>query len=180
MAWQIDPAHTAIEFSVRHMMISNVRGQFDSFSGTVEFDEQNPAATTVDITIDVASINTRDGDRDNHLKSPDFFDANVYPHITFKSRRVEVQSDTSARLIGDLTIRGVTQEVALEVTYHGTAKSPWGSVSAGFHAAATINRKAWGLTWNQVLETGGVLVGEDVTIRIEAELVQQAGAASGD
>ncbi|GAB4479733.1 MAG: YceI family protein [Anaerolineae bacterium] len=181
MAWIIDPAHTHISFSVRHMMISTVRGEFEKFSGTVDFDEDNPAATTVDVTVDVASINTRSADRDNHLRSPDFFDAAEHPTMTFKSKRVEVLDEDRAKLIGDLTIRGVTREIVLDVTYTGQAKSPWGTVSAGFTASGTINRTDWGLVWNQALETGGVLVGETVTIALEVELIQQgeAEAAAG-
>lgn len=174
MSWQIDPVHSAVQFAVRHMMISTVRGQFDRFSGEVDFDENNPAATKVDVQIEAASINTRAADRDNHLRSADFFDAEHYPHLTFKSTRVEVKDDKHARLIGDLTIRGVTREVALDVEYLGQAKSPWGTTSAGFSAAARINRKDWGLTWNQTLETGGVLVGDEIRIDIELELVKQA------
>jgi polyisoprenoid-binding protein YceI len=174
MAWQIDPAHSHVEFAVKHMMISTVRGQFDRFSGTVEFDEQNPANTTLDVDIETASINTKVDDRDNHLRSPDFLNAEAYPSLRFKSSRVEVLDDHHARLYGDLTIRDQTREVALDVEYLGQAKSPWGTTSAGFSAAATINRKDWGLTWNQALETGGVLVGEDIKIAIEVELVKQA------
>ncbi len=176
MAWIIDPAHTHISFSVRHMMISTVRGEFEEFSGTVDFDEDNPAATAVDVAVNVASINTRSADRDNHLRSSDFFNVAEYPTMTFKSRRVEMLGKDRAKLIGDLTIRGVTREVALDVTYTGQAKSPWGTVSAGFTASGTINRTDWGLVWNQALETGGVLVGEEVTITLEVELIQQAEA----
>jgi polyisoprenoid-binding protein YceI len=176
MSWQIDPAHSAVQFSVRHMMISTVRGQFDRFSGDVNFDEANPAATTVDVQIEAASINTAAADRDNHLRSADFFDAENHPSLTFKSTRVEVKDDQHARLIGDLTMRGVTREVALDVEYLGQAKSPWGTTSAGFSAETRINRKDWGLEWNQTLETGGVLVGDEIKIGIELELVQQAAS----
>ncbi len=176
MPWQIDPAHSRIEFSVRHMMIANVRGHFDRFSGTVEFDEQHPENSTVDLQIEAASINTGVADRDNHLRSPDFLWAEQYPHLRFKSTRVERTGDRRARLYGDLTIRDITRPVVLEVEYVGQAKSPWGTVSAGFNARATINRKDWDLTWNQALETGGVLVGDEVRITIEVELVKQAEA----
>ena len=176
MSWQIDPSHSAVQFSVRHMMISTVRGEFDRFSGEVGFDEANPAATTVDIQIEADSINTRDAKRDGHLRSADFFDAEQYPTLHFKSTRVEVKDDTHARLIGDLTIRDVTHEVALDVEYVGQAKSPWGTTSAGFSAVTRINRKDWGLNWNQALETGGVLVGDEIKIDIELELVQQVAA----
>ncbi|MBN2471604.1 MAG: YceI family protein [Anaerolineae bacterium] len=174
MSWQIDNTHTHIQFSTRHMMISTVRGEFEQFSGSVALDENNPENTSVEIQIDVNSINTRVEDRDNHLKSPDFFNAAKYPHITFRSTRVERTGEGSARLHGDLIIRDVTRPVALDVNYLGQAKSPWGATSAGFTGKTTINRKDWGLTWNQALETGGVLVGEDITIEIELELVKQA------
>ena len=159
------------------MMISNVRGQFQKVSGAVEFDEAHPAKSTVDVQLEVASINTRDEKRDAHLKSPDFFDAEKYPYLTFKSKRVEVKDAAHASLIGDLTIRGVTREVALDVEYNGAAKSPWGTTSAGFSARTTIKRKDWNLNWNVSLETGGWLVGDDVHINIELEIVKQPEAA---
>jgi polyisoprenoid-binding protein YceI len=172
MAWQIDPVHSEVSFAVRHMMISTVRGRFEKFSGAVSFDESNPAATTVDVQIEVASVNTKEGQRDGHLRSPDFFDAANYPTISFKGTRVEVKDKTHARLYGNLTIRDVTKPAALEVEYSGLAKSPWGTTSAGFSAQTKINRKDWNLTWNQALETGGVLVGDEVTILIELEIVK--------
>ena len=177
MSWMIDSAYSEVNFTVRHMMISNVRGQFQKFSGTVEFDEANPANTRVDVQIEVASINTREEKRDAHLKSPDFFDAEKYPYLTFKSKRVEVKDATHARLIGDLTIRDVTKEVALDVEYNGSARSPWGTTSAGFSAKTAIKRKEWNLNWNVALETGGWLVGDDVHISLELEIVQQSEAA---
>jgi polyisoprenoid-binding protein YceI len=178
MSWIIDPAHTQIGFSVRHMMIATVRGQFDSFAGTVEYDETNPAATTIDLTIEAASINTRQADRDGHLKSPDFLNADEYPHISFKSTHVELVNEFNARLVGNLTIKDVTRKVALDVQYVGQARSPWGTTSAGFNASTTINRKDWGLVWNQALETGGVLVGEEMNISVEVELIRQEEQAS--
>lgn len=173
MNWQIDPAHSEIQFSVRHMMISKVRGSFESFSGTVDLDEENPTNSQVEVQIQVDSINTRDAQRDGHLKSADFLNAEEYPLLTFKSNRVEKMSENTARLHGDLTIRGQSRGAVLDVTYNGQAKSPWGTYSAGFEAKTRINRKEWGLTWNQALETGGVLVGEDIDIAIELELVRQ-------
>lgn len=172
MSWQIDSAHSAIQFSVRHMMISKVRGQFENFEGTIDLDEQNPANTKVDVRIEAASINTRNAQRDGHLRSPDFLDAENHLYLTFKSTRVEVLDDAHARLHGDLTIRGVSRPVALDVEYTGQARSPWGTVSYGFNGSTTINRKDWDLTWNQTLETGGVLVGDEITIDIELELVK--------
>jgi polyisoprenoid-binding protein YceI len=177
MSWLIDSAHTEANFAVRHMMISHVRGRFERLSGTVEFDETQPVKTKVDVTIETASINTREEKRDAHLKSPDFFDVEKYPNLIFKSKRVDVQDATHARLIGDLTIRDVTREVALDVEYNGSAKSPWGATSAGFSARTSIKRKDWGLNWNVALETGGWLVGDEVQISIELEIVKQPEAA---
>jgi len=180
MAWVIDSAHSEINFSVRHMMISTVRGRFEKFSGTVNFDEANPAKTTVDVKIEAASVNTKEAKRDGHLRSPDFFDADKYPYLTFKSKRVDVVDSHHARLIGDLTIRDVTKQVVFDVEYAGQAKSPWGTYSAGFSAQTKINREDWGLNWNQALETGGVLVGKDVTISVEVEIVKQPEAAKAE
>ncbi|NTU62694.1 MAG: YceI family protein [Chloroflexi bacterium] len=177
MSWIIDSAHTEVNFTVRHMMISNVRGQFQKLNGTVEFDEANPANSKVNVQIEAASVNTKDEKRDGHLKSPDFFDAEKYPYLTFKSKRVEVKGANRARLIGDLTIRDVTKEVSLDVEYNGLAKSPWGTTNAGFSAKTSIKRKEWNLNWNVALETGGWLVGDDINITIELELVQQPEAA---
>lgn len=174
MAWNIDFAHSNVEFSVRHMMISKVRGHFEKFEGTVNLDENNPANTTVDVRILADSINTRQDQRDGHLRSPDFLNAAEYPYISFKSKQVEQTGKQSARLVGDLTIRDVTREVVLDVVFAGQAKSPWGTVSAGFNGNTSINRKDWNLTWNQALETGGVLVGDEIEINIELELVKVA------
>lgn len=174
MSWQIDTAHSQIQFTVRHLMISKVRGSFEKFSGTVALDESTPANTTVDVQIETGSVNTREPQRDGHLRSPDFFNSEAFPLMTFKSKRVDVVDGHHAKLIGDLTIRDVTREVTLDAEYLGQAKSPWGTTSAGFTATTKINRKDWNLTWNQALETGGVLVGEEVEISIELELVKQA------
>jgi polyisoprenoid-binding protein YceI len=178
MPWQIDASHSAVHFSVRHMMISKARGTFEQFEGTIEADEENPTGATVDVKIDAASINTKDANRDNHLRSPDFLNAETFPHITFKSTRLEQIDAEHAKLYGELTIRDVTKPVVLDVEYQGQAKSPWGTTSAGFSASTTINRKDFGLTWNVGLETGGVLVGDEVTIDIELELVKQAEQTS--
>lgn len=172
MSWTIDPAHSHIQFAVRHMMISTVRGEFESFSGTIDFDPEKPERTQVYAEVDTASLTTRDETRDNHLRSADFFSAGDYPVMTFESTRVEPQGPRKGKLVGDLTIRGVTREVVLDVEYAGMARSPWGQTSAGFSASANINRKEWGLNWNQALETGGVLVGDSVKISIELELVK--------
>lgn len=176
MSWQIDSSHSHINFTARHMMISKVRGSFENFSGTVNFDEENPTNTTVNVEVDLTSINTRDDQRDGHLKSPDFFDVEKYPTMKFVSTRVEQINENNGRLYGQLTIKDITKEVVLDAEYAGTAKSPWGTESAGFSATGSLNRKEWGLNWNQALETGGVLVGDKINIEIELELVKQAQA----
>ncbi len=176
MAWQIDSAHSEIDFTVRHMMISNVRGQFEKFTGTVDFNEDDPTKSTVDVQIEAASINTKEPPRDNHLRSADFFDAEHYPYLSFKSKRVIKTGDNTGRIVGDLTIRDITREVTLDVEYSGQAQSPWGTTSAGFSATTTINRKDWDLNWNKALETGGVLVGDQIKIAIEIEVVKQVAA----
>lgn len=177
MAWQIDPSHSHVQFSVRHMMISKVRGQFERFTGTVNLDEQNVTNSSVEVEIETASINTRDPKRDAHLASPDFLDAEHYPYLTFKSKRVEQIDAANGRILGDLTIRDVTREVVLDVEFTGQAKSPWGTTSAGFSAQTKINRKDWNLNWNVALETGGWLVGDEITIDIELEIVKQVEEA---
>ena len=175
MSWQLDKSHSSVEFSVRHMMISKVRGRFEDFSVDINFDENNPANTTVEATVQVDSINTREAQRDGHLKSPDFFDADTYPTMTFKSTRVDKVDAKHAKLIGDLTIKNTTNSVTLDVEYVGQAKNPFtGDVTAGFTASGKINRKDWGMAWNQALETGGILVGEEVPIHVEVELVKQS------
>jgi polyisoprenoid-binding protein YceI len=158
------------------MMISNVHGRFETVNGTVEFDENNPTATRVAVQIDAARINTGEPQRDAHLKSPDFLRAENYQYLTFKSTRVEQIDNTTAKLYGDLTIRGVTRPVVLDVEYQGLAKSPWGATSAGFSASTKISRKEWGLEWNVALETGGFLVSDVVNITIELEIIKQPEA----
>jgi polyisoprenoid-binding protein YceI len=171
--WVIDAAHSNVGFSIKHLMIATVRGSFTQVQGTVTVDESDPTTAEIDITIPTASVTTRDEKRDAHLRSPDFFDAERFPTMTFRSKRVERQSDERLRVIGDLTIRDVTREVALEVELLGRAKDPWGNEKAGFEATTKIKRGDYGLTWNAALETGGVLVGDEVKISIEAELQKQ-------
>ena len=178
MTWQVDNAHTHISFVARHMMITKVRGEFAKYDIVVNYDEEQPACSTVEATIYTDSINTRDERRDGHLRSADFLDAANYPAMTFKSKRVEQLPNGHGRLIGDLTIRDVTREVALEVEYYGLAQSPWGTTSAGFCGLAKIDRKEWGLTWNQALETGGWLVGDQINIEIEVELIKVPDAVA--
>jgi polyisoprenoid-binding protein YceI len=172
MSYQIDKSHSQIQFSVRHMMIAKVRGVFESFDGVVALNEESPANSTVEIRIDAASLNTRDARRDDHLRSGDFFAVDQYPHLTFISKRIDVLDESRALLTGDLTIRNITQEVTLDVEYTGSAKSPWGTISYGFNGHTVIDRKDWNLTWNAALETGGMLVGDDITIDIELEVVK--------
>ena len=174
MPFQIDQSPSEIQFSARHMMVSKVRGVFDKWDGTIALDPANPAKTTVDITIDAASINTKDAQRDGHLRSPDFLNVEKFPSVTFKSSKVEVTGDNTAKLTGDLTLSGVTKPAVLDVEYQGNAKSPWGTTNYGFSAHTKINREDWGLTWNAALETGGWLVGKEISIDIELELVQVA------
>lgn len=172
MTWQVDTAHTHISFVARHMMITKVRGEFTNYEIDVEYNADNPSLSTVTAKIYTDSINTRDERRDGHLRSPDFLDAANYPAMTFVSKRVEQLSNGNGRITGDLTIRDVTREVVLDVEFYGLAKSPWGATSVGFCGTTKIDRKNWGLTWNQALETGGWLVGDQINIEIEIELVQ--------
>jgi polyisoprenoid-binding protein YceI len=173
--YDIDPAHSSAHFSVRHMMITNVRGEFTKVSGTVTFDPDNPGASQVEATIDVASLHTREEQRDAHLKSADFFDVAKFPEIKFVSKSVERLGDGEHSVKGDLTIHGVTKEVTFRVDGPTPEiKDPWGNTKAGATATAKINRKDFGLVWNVALETGGVLVGEQVSISLEVELARRA------
>jgi polyisoprenoid-binding protein YceI len=174
MSWQTDAAHASIEFSVRHMMLSKVRGNFGRFNVVVDGNESQPAASSVEVQIDAASINTKMEQRDAHLRSPDFLHVDQFPNITFKSKRIEMIDDSHATVYGDLTIRDVTREVPLMVEYSGRARSPWGQDSVGFTAHTKINREDWNLTWNVALETGGVLVGKEIDINIDLELIKSA------
>ncbi len=171
--WEIDPAHSLAEFAVRHMMVSTVKGRFATVRGHVDFDPADLSTASIEGEIDVASIDTRDEKRDAHLRSADFFDAETYPTITFKSRRVEVLDDDRVRVVGDLTIRGVTREVVLDGEFAGVNRNPWGQWVAGFSGTTTIDRKDFGLNWNVALETGGVLVADKVKISLEIEAVRQ-------
>lgn len=170
--WQIDPAHSAIVFSAKHMAIATVRGQFAQFSGAVVADERDPEAARVQVQIEAASLATGDAKRDAHLRSADFFDVERYPTIAFAGTRLERLSETTAKLHGELTMRGITKPVVLDVEYAGTAKSPWGATSAGFSARTKINRKDWGVAWNVALDTGGWLVGDEVAVEVDLELIR--------
>jgi len=176
MSWEIDASHSQATFSVKHMMVSTVRGHFNVLSGHLHIDEQNPQNSWVEAQVDAASIDTRDERRDGHLRSADFFDVQTYPTITFKSTRVEHISGNEYNVTGDLAMHGVTRPVTLKAEYFGQGKNPWGLTVAGLSAKTKINRKDWGLNWNQTLETGGWLVSEDVTIEIDVETVQKPAA----
>jgi polyisoprenoid-binding protein YceI len=175
VTYTIEPAHSSAHFKVRHLMIANVRGEFSKVSGTVTIDPSDPAASSITAEIDVHSINTREPDRDKHLKSPDFFHAENYPTIKFQSKRVKQEGPEAYEVTGDLTIRGVTHEVVLHVTGPTPEiKDPWGYVRRGAEADAKISRKDFGLAYNPLLETGGVVVGDEIEISLEVELVKAA------
>jgi len=172
--WKIDPSHSAIAFSVRHMVVSRTRGRFRKWSGEIQFDPQDPAASSVVVSIDPASVDTADADRDAHLRSADFFDVEKYPSASFRSTKVDPLGSDQLRITGDLTIHGVTRPVALEATFEGSGKDPWGGERAGFLAIASIDRKDFGLEWNKALETGGLLVGDKVELTLEIEAIRQS------
>lgn len=174
--WTIDPAHTNVEFAVKHLMIATVKGSFGAVKGTVTIDEANPANTKVEAEIEIASITTRADQRDTHLRSPDFFDAEKYPTMKFTSTRIEATGDGEYKLTGDLTIRDVTKPITLAVTDEGRARDPWGGERAVFSAKGKLNRGDYGLHWNQALEAGGVVVGDEIKISIDVEVVKQAAA----
>jgi len=175
--WDLDHAHSSIDFTVRHMLVSKVRGSFTKWSGDVEIDEQDPTRSRVSVKIDVASVDTHEPQRDAHLRSPDFFDAANHPTITFVSKRVGKKGEDRLELVGDLTIRGTTREVTLDVERGGVvAKDPWGKRRVGFTATGTVDRKEFGVSFNQVLDQGGLALGEKVSISIEVELTAAAVA----
>ncbi|HTV04390.1 MAG TPA: YceI family protein [Acidobacteriaceae bacterium] len=171
--WNIDPIHSVAEFKVRHMMISNVKGQFTGIAGILKLDEADITSSGIEATIDAASINTRDAQRDGHLKSPEFFDAEKFPTLAFKSTHVARTGEAELEIDGNLTIHGVTRKATFAVEGPSApAKDPWGNTRIGLSATTKINRKDFGLTWNSALETGGVMVGEEVTITLEVEFVK--------
>jgi len=178
--WEFDPAHSAASFSVRHLMISNVRGEFHNLAGTVEWDEKSPASIKIDASIDVSTVDTRDAKRDGHLKSPDFLDAEKSPKMTFRSKSATSSGPNRYKVVGDLTIRGVTKEVALDVEVTPPIKDPWGNSKFGATATTKINRQDFGVKWNMALDSGGVVVGDEVSITIDAELQQKKAAAPAD
>jgi polyisoprenoid-binding protein YceI len=169
--WQIDPAHSSAQFSVKHMMVSTVRGNFQKVSGTVSLDDQDVTKSSVEVTIDAASIDTREPKRDAHLKSPDFFDVAKYPTLTFKSTKIEKAGKDKFKVTGELTMHGQTHPVMLLVEGPtAPIKTPWGTVTRGVSATGKLNRKDWGLNWNKAIEAGGVLVGDEVQLQIDAEM----------
>lgn len=172
--WSIDADHSSVGFTVRHMMVSNVKGSFGTFSGTVEVDEKDSAGSKVSVTIDAASINTGVAKRDEHLRSADFFDTARYPTVTYVSKKVEKSGKDRLKVYGNLTLRGVTRPVVLDVEGPTAAyRDPWGKTRRGASATATINRRDFGLTWNKVIEAGGVLVGDEVKIILEMEFIRK-------
>jgi polyisoprenoid-binding protein YceI len=172
--WNIDAAHSGVNFSVRHMVISKVRGRFGSYTGTLELDEGDLARSTVEAKIETSSIDTGVAQRDTHLKSADFFDAEKFPYLRFKSTRLEADGKDRYRVVGQLTIRDVTREITLETEATGKGVDPWGNERLGFTARTSLDRKEFGLGWNQALETGGVLVGDRVDIELDIQAVKVA------
>ena len=177
MSWSVDPMHTQVEFSAKHMGIMTVKGQITGVQAVIDFNEDDFTASSVEATIDARTLSTHDKQRDGHLKSPDFLDVEQFPTITFKSTRIEHAAHDQYRMTGDLTIKDVTRPVSLEVVYSGQAKDPMGSMHAGFSAYTSINRKDWGLNWNVALEAGGLLVGDQIKIALEIEAVRPAAVA---
>ena len=175
--WDIDVAHSAIHFWARHMVISKVHGRFARWAGAIELDPQDLTRSSVEVSIDAASIDTQVADRDAHLRSPDFLDVAKHPQLTFRSRKIEKAGD-GYRVTGDLTLHGVQREVVLDAEFAGTGKDPWGNERAGFAAKASLDRRDYGLVWNATLEAGGVLVGEKVEITIELEAVKKVAAVA--
>ncbi len=175
--WAVDTAHSSVGFAVRHMMVSNVKGSFNKFTATVDGTPADPATAKISATIEVASVDTRDAKRDGHLRTADFFDAEKFPQITFASTKVEKTSATSAKVTGNLTMKGVTKPVVLDVEYTPAVKSPWGGTVVGATATGKINRQDFGISFSKTLETGGLLVGDEVTLQFDLELVRKDAPA---
>src|SRR5689334_822600 len=176
MSWQLDTGHTYIGFTGRHLMVATVRGEFEKFSGTIEFDEQDITRSKADIQIEADSVNTRNAQRDEHFRSADFFDVEHYPYITFESKRIVMKDEHHGQLIGDLTIRNITKEVILDGEYSGVSQTPWNTYSAGFSLRGKVNRKDWGLNWNMVLAGGGLVAGDEINLTIDLELTKPVEA----
>lgn len=171
--WVIDPSHTLVEFGIKHLMISTVKGRFGGVSGELVGDPSDMTTAQVSVSIDAASVDTREGDRDNHLRSAEFFDVEKFPNLTYESREIVRTGDNQYTMKGELTIRDTTRPVELAVTFSGTGKDPWGNEKAAFSAEGKLSRKDFGLTWNAALETGGVLVGDEVKLSLEVQLTRQ-------
>jgi polyisoprenoid-binding protein YceI len=174
----IDPGHSEVGFQVRHI-VSQTRGRFNDFGGTVQLDPQNLSASSVDFKIKTASIDTNMPDRDKHLRTADFFDVEKYPEITFKSKSVKATGKDTYDVLGTLTLHGVSKDITLPVTYTGQAKDPWGNTRAGFSTSTTLNRKDFGIVWNKAIDNGGVMLGDDVKISIDLETVKKGPAKAG-
>ncbi len=175
--WKLDPAHTSVELAVKHMMFTRVHGRFSDVEGELHIDEENPNDSEVKVEIGAASIDTGVEDRDDHLRSADFLDVENHPKITFESKRIEgtpAEEGDGFKVVGDLTIRGITRQVTLDATYEGRGKDPWGNQRAGFEASTRIDRREWGLDWNQALDTGGILVGNEVAIELGVQAVKES------
>lgn len=167
--WALDQTHSAVDFSIKHMMIANVKGSFKKFDAVIEADTADLTTATIEFTVDLASIDTRNEDRDNHLRSADFFDVENHPVLTFKATNIVSEGDGDYLITGDLTLNGITKSETLNATYEGSGKDPWGNEKAGFSVEGVLKRSEYGLTWNTALETGGVLVGDKVKIQLELQ-----------
>jgi polyisoprenoid-binding protein YceI len=176
MSWKIDPSHSEIGFSVKHMMISTVRGQFTKFDGTLTLNDEHPEQSVIEGWVETASLNTHEPNRDAHLHSADFFEAEKYPKMTFRSKKITSGGGEKFKLTGDMTIKDITREITFDVTYEGQNKDPWGNTRRAFTAESGFSRKDFGLIWNVALETGGWLVGDHVKVHVELELIGQADA----
>ena len=178
--WTLDGVHSTAGFAVRHMMVSKAKGQFNKLSGKLALDEKDVTKSSIEATIDVASVDTNNAKRDEHLRSPDFFDVEKFPSMTFKSTKVEKKGKDALKVTGELTMHGVTKTVVLDTTLSGPGTNPWGQVVRGVEAKTKVSRKDFGLTWNKALETGGALVGDEVEVTIDAEFnPEQAAAPEG-
>ncbi len=176
--WDFDLSHSSINFHVRHLMVSKVHGRFTAWSGTLELDDEDLTRSRVEVSIEAASIDTKEEKRDAHLRSPDFLEVEKFPAITFKSRQITRAGDDEYAVVGDLTIHGVTREVTLEVEGGGRVTDPWGGTRTGFSAKTSISRKEFGLTWNMALEAGGFVVGDKLDINLEIEAVKKSASAA--
>ena len=175
--WNIDSAHTTIEFSAKHMMITTVRGRIADLRGSIEVNESNPNASHTEVAMEAKSLDTRNEQRDQHLRSPDFLDVDKWTHVTFRSKKVDgarAREGSQFKVVGDLTIHGTTREVTLDATFEGRGRDPWGGERVSFSADTKIDRREWGLTWNAALETGGLLVSNEIKIHIDVQAVKQA------